>query len=454
MASLAGHAPQINQRRESADFLVLGGGLAGLAAGIELEDRCIVLERHDRPGGLVRSLEIEGYHFDHVLHSLYFSDPGTAERVLALTDGLLQKSHVRAYVETLAGTTQFPFQMHLNGLPPDEVAQCIHDLAKTTFGDRPSTARNFEEMLRFTFGERMCELFLLPYNHKVWKRPLDQLAPSGFQWTITPPNFQRVLLGALQPTPFDAYNSDSWYPLPDRSPRGMEALSHALAAHVSDLRLNHRVVQINLKAQTVTVESDGDLQTMSFNQGCCSTLPLPVFVELCVDPSSRIRELARSLKWNRVLTIALAVKGERPSGTGHWRYYADPQVPFTRLVYMHEFDPATAPPEGWGLLAEITQPAEEGLPDRDQIVRDTVAGCRRVGALRDGDSLVGAEVLPVEFGYVVFEPETRAVADEIIRELEQYGVTMVGRYATWDYLSMSQVMRDGFAVAARLKQVH
>ena len=63
-------------RRES-DVLVLGAGLTGMAAAALLDDRTVVLERDECPGGLVKTPCWNGYWFDQVLHLLYFWDDDT-----------------------------------------------------------------------------------------------------------------------------------------------------------------------------------------------------------------------------------------------------------------------------------------------------------------------------------------------------------------------------------------
>src|SRR5688572_13589476 len=102
-----------------ADVLILGAGVTGLTAAWELGDRAIVLERSSRPGGLVRTHRFGDYWFDRVLHLLYFQDPQTEERVRALMGDDLAPCAPRAWCETSAGTTRFPFQMHLGGLDPE-----------------------------------------------------------------------------------------------------------------------------------------------------------------------------------------------------------------------------------------------------------------------------------------------------------------------------------------------
>src|SRR5947209_9766180 len=183
---------------EECDLLILGAGLAGLTAATELGDGALVLEQHDRPGGLVRTENFDGYWFDHVIHVLHFSDAETKSRVLPLLDGVMAPCPPVAWVECAAGRVRYPFQLHLGGLDSAAAAACLRDFAEVTFGPQQPAA-DYESMLLKSFGRAMCETFFFPYNLKVWKRPLHTLAPSGFQWNIIRPTFEQVLHGALRP---------------------------------------------------------------------------------------------------------------------------------------------------------------------------------------------------------------------------------------------------------------
>src|SRR6267142_1207506 len=109
---------------QRSDVLILGAGVTGLAAAWELKDRAIVFERARRPGGLVRTDRRGDYWLDHVLHLLYFQDPDTERRIRGLMGNDLAPCAPRAWCETSAGTTLFPFQMHLGGLDPESRNQC------------------------------------------------------------------------------------------------------------------------------------------------------------------------------------------------------------------------------------------------------------------------------------------------------------------------------------------
>lgn len=440
---------------EDVEVLILGAGLTGLAAASSLGRRAIVLERDRRPGGLVRTERFGDYWFDHVVHLLYFPDPPTASRVRAIVGEDLKPCIPLAWVECEAGTVRFPFQMHLGGLPPQVVARCVRDLAEVTFGPRPATPDNFEDMLLSSFGRGMCETFLLPYNRKMWKRPLASLATGGFTWNIARPDFDAVLKGALSPADgFEAYNSQGWYPRPptDAPVRGMEVLAQALAAQAADLRLECKVEQVDLERRLVTARRGRTRTTLHYDAACLSTLPLPSLLRLCHPVPSDLRAAVEGLTHNRVVSVALSIRGPRPRGRGHWRYYSDESLCFTRLIYLHEFDPALAPADGWGLLVEITEPAELPMQEHAALLARVRADVQAAGALPDDCRIVDEHVMPVDPAYVVFPRRGRDAVEEARQFLARHGICSLGRYGAWEYSSMGQVMRDGFAWADRIGQ--
>jgi protoporphyrinogen oxidase len=445
---------------ERNDVLILGSGLTGLSAAWELGDRATVIEREDRPGGLVRTERLGDYWFDHVVHLLYFQDPDTERRIRGLLGNVLAPCPPRAWVETPHGTTRFPFQLNLGGLNPETCVRCLKDLAELTYRPPAQTPRNFEEMLLLTFGRAMCDTFLFPYNRKMWKRPLNKLAPSGFTWNITRPDFEKVLQGAVCPEGrAKAYNSAGWYPRPPASSpiRGMEVLSAALADQAADIRLQHTVKWIDLETRVVTVErvernGERRMERLRYNDALLSTLPLPRLIRMCEQTPPGLRESCARLTRNRVISVALAVEGPRPEAPGHWRYYGDESLIFTRLVFLHEFDALCAPPSGWSLLVEITEPAEAPLADLDVLLQRVLADVQRAGAIPAGSRILAHKFMKIDPAYVVFSLENQPVVAAAQKFLESYGVSSVGRYGNWEYSGMSSCMRDGFAWAANLGQ--
>jgi protoporphyrinogen oxidase len=434
-------------RTVDAELLVLGGGIAGLAAASALGERAVVVERDSRPGGLVRTECFDGYWFDRVLHVLHFQDAALRERVRALLGDVLAPCPPVAWVHTAAGTARFPLQLNLHGLDVEARVRCLDGLARAAYA--PASPRGaplpYDQFLLASFGPALCELFYFPYNRKMWKRPLETLVPAGQTWNLQRPSLADALRGALcGEAPGDGYNADAFYPRPppEAPVRGMEVLARALAGCIPRLELRTEVVDIDPARRTVTARRGGE--RVEYRYGAClCTLPLPAAVRMCAGAPPGVRHAAAGLRHNAVLSAALSVRGPRPEGCGQWRYYTDESLCFTRLVFMTELDPCMAPPEGWGVLAEIPVRAEAPRPPDAEVLAAARRDVVRAGVLSPGCQVVDARLMTADPAYVVFVPGAARAARRCRDWLARGGIAALGRYGRWEYSSMAQCMAQG-----------
>jgi hypothetical protein len=54
-------------------------------------------------------------------------------------------------------------------------------------------------------------------------------------------------------------------------------------------------------------------------------------------------------------------------------------------------------------------------------------------------------LLTLDPGYVVFRPGEENLIRSVLARLREQDILPLGRYGRWEYSSMAQVMRDGFA---------
>lgn len=427
------------------DFLILGAGVCGMAAASVLGERVTVLERGKRPGGLVLTHRLGDYWFDRVIHLLHFRDDHRLqERIQALMGEVLKPCPPVAWVETAAGVARYPIQNNLSDLKPAFAQRCVNDLLKENESHNTKHVRNYEDFLLRTFGRSLCELFFFPYNRKTWRRPLSQLVPSGFQWNIARPDINSTI--GAQHRRSSAHNHNCWYPRPGRDAplRGMEILSQCLASQCADLRLGHEVISIDAAARTVGARHAGKDLIFRYRKALLSTLPLPHAIRACQQAPKWLKAACIELPYIRVRSVALCIEGTYPNKPGHYRYFTDDSLPFTRLVFMNEFDPCMSPTSGWGLLAEVTEPGESAaLPESDLIKRVWQA-VERLGILSSGSRLIDAGVFNIAPAYVVFTPESQPVVEQARKFLKSYDIEPLGRYGYWEYSSMAQVMMKGF----------
>ena len=106
-----------------------------------------------------------------------------------------------------------------------------------------------------------------------------------------------------------------------------------------------------------------------------------------------------------------------------------------------------APPEGWPLLAEITESADMPTLPETELIKRVLHDVGRIGILPAESEVIAAHSWICDPAYVVFTPTNQDIMLEARAFLAKGGVTPLGRYGHWEYSSMGQVMRDGHAWA-------
>jgi protoporphyrinogen oxidase len=154
------------------------------------------------------------------------------------------------------------------------------------------------------------------------------------------------------------------------------------------------------------------------------------------------------LRWVKVISIALSIKGIRDENFGHWHYYADPKIPFTKVIYMTNFDKHNAPDDGYGLLIEI--PAV-GNKNTGTLINKVVNDLYKLKVLNRKDKVIDIHFWEVNPAFVIFTKETPAIVARSKEYLQEYGVSLAGRYGNWEYSSMAENIEDGLNFVKQLK---
>ncbi|MCE7061625.1 NAD(P)/FAD-dependent oxidoreductase [Dyadobacter sp. CY343] len=437
------------------EVVLLGAGITGLAAASELGESATVFERSERPGGLVKSHCFnDGYWFDHVLHIFHCNKPDILKKVNEIVGPLLAECPPVAWIETAAGVVRYPFQLNLGSLSTEAKINCVKDFSHAFYQQKDFSGMSYGEYLTNAFGKTMCDLFYYPYNEKLWKLPLDEISTNGQLWNLHRPSFDEILRGLVEPNVLrETYNTNAFYPRPEiNAPlRGMEILSQGFSRKVKKLNLSSEIVHVNPRKRTVSYARNGQVNEYGYDRHCLSTIPLPALMHLCEGVPDHLLRDVKKLKWVKVLSIALSIKGARPVNPGCWRYFTDSEAPFTRLVFMTEFDTNNAPEEGWGLLVEIPLSADDPSALEEPIQEKAIKAIKKAGFVSDDHEIIGIHKWLADPAYVVFTPETRQIIDHCHEYLAQFDITSGGRYGSWEYSSMSRNIEDGFEIGKKLR---
>lgn len=426
---------------------ILGGGLTGCTLARLLAERgeeVVVLEAADDYGGLCRSAMMDGFTFDLGGSHIIFSRDG---EVLAWMRGVLGENREERHRETKCffrgRYIQYPFENGLYDLPPQDRFRCVDGFVRATIaaelaaGRGESTPpRTFLDWIYRTFGDGIADCYLVPYNEKIWKYPLDQMSAHWVDGRVPRPPLEDVLRSACG-LATEGYTHQAIFSYPARG--GIEALVHAIAAPIEDrIRCGFCVRSVR-RAGGEFIVSDGETAVTA--DRCISTIPLQALVPALGDVPPGVAAAVERLAYNGVACVFVALRNAVPPYS--WVYLPEPELGYAnRVSFPSNYSTGTAPPGCGSVLIECTyRPGDPvAAMDDDALVDHVLDRLEAMGVLvREDVILTGVTRQP--FAYVVYNLAYQDAVRTVREFVAARGIDLVGRFAEFEYLNMDGCIR-------------
>lgn len=422
-----------------SDIAILGAGLAGLSAAYHLKKDCVLFERDSEVGGVCRSFHCGGYTFDATGHVLHFRTPGVADFVQELLHGEWIESERSAWVYTREKCIPYPFQSHFTQLSDPVRKECLEGFMQTkAWASHRVSPATFEDWILSHFGAGIARHFLIPYNTKLWGVAPKELGIDGVQKYIPVPTLEEIVSGAPRSL---GYNARFYYPRRGGIQQVALALQEKLTGPV---RLEYEAEKIDLKEQRVHFvngESFGYRQLLA-------TIPLPELGRLLQPLPARIHRLFDQLQWVSVCSFHFGVRDVKECQK-HWIYFAEPEFPFYRVVLSSNYAPYLAPQGKGTLQIEVPLTGAERRLSLKDLRSSVISGLIKADLLDDENQIEVEQIHTVRYGYAVFTPGCQQVVKAITDFLEERSIKVVGRYASWEYMSLEDCILAGQEVAGQ-----
>jgi len=427
---------------------ILGAGLAGLSVAWHLQRQgipCEVFEKEPQVGGLCRSKKISGFTFDYDGHLLHFRQQYTFNLVKNLLEGNLTEHQRNAFIYSFGKYRRYPFQANLYGLPAPVVKECLLGfLAAHRNGNGKKTKdKNFLKWITLTFGQGIARHFMEPYNYKFWTLPPAEITSEWAQSFIPIPTLSQIIEGTLEESKrLFGYNAHFWYP----KRGGIGVLPEALRRQIKNIHTRSEVVGIDLKRHEMKLARG---QNVPYDI-LIFTSPLPQMRDLIMKMPQQVGSSFAKLKWNSIFNLNLGIERQDTSNR-HWIYFPQGEISFFRVGFPHNFSGTLAPKGKSSLYAEVSY-SEFRPIDKKKIARLIERDLKKVGIITQNERVSVRDAIDIKYGYPIYDANYSCSRENIIKFLRQNDLWPCGRYGSWRYMSMEDVILDGAMLADNLKE--
>jgi protoporphyrinogen oxidase len=442
--------------------VVLGGGLAGLAAGHRLTSSgcpTVIVEKGSRVGGLARTIHYSGFRFDLGGHRFLTDN----ERVMSLVSELLGE-------ELLTVPRSSQIFMHgkfvdyplnpvnaLFGLGLSTTASIILDYGREKVRQAISKPPmiSLEDWVVAQFGRRMFDLYFRDYSERVWGLDCSAISMEWVAKRIDGLSLWKAVKHALFKV-----NGRGCKTLTDSFvyPRlGIGQLSDRLRDYIAarnQVRTSTEVQQVYHTAGMITGVELRDDKGSSLLRGdqYFSSIPLTMLLEkMCPRPPEEVMAAVARISFRSLIVVSLMLNRQKVTDLT-WLYFPGKDVPFGRIHEPTNWSPEMAPAGQTHLVTEyFCDRHDQTWDSTDEHLASTTAEHLQRLKFIDPSEVTDSCVLRVPYAYPIFNIDYRKNLQVITDWLDRFdNLQLIGRSGRYSYLNMDCAMESGIEAVERV----
>jgi protoporphyrinogen oxidase len=447
----------------SVDVLVIGAGPTGLGAAKRLNQidgpSWMIIDSNATPGGLASTdVTPEGFLYDvggHVIfsHYKYFDD--------CIDEALPNESdwytHQRiSYVRCKKLWVPYPFQNNISMLEKDDQVKCIDGMVDAALEARTATTKpkDFDEWIVRMMGTGIADLFMRPYNYKVWAVPTTKMQCAWLGERVAAPDVKTVVKNVILNKTAGNWGPNATFRFPAKDGTGgiWIAVAKTLPTEKTLFGKEGEVTKVNADAHTVTLTSG---KTIKYKK-LITTMAVDQLVEQMED--KELVNLSKGLFYSSTHVIGVGIRGARPERIGDkcWLYFPEDDCPFYRATIFSNYSPynqpdksvklatqyladgskpkSSEPQEGpyWSVMLEVSESSMKPV-DQANLLKDTIQGLINTEMIKPDDEIVSTYHRRFDHGYPTPSLEREGVLKELLPKLQAKDIYSRGRFGSWRY---------------------
>ncbi|KFY10866.1 hypothetical protein V491_07439 [Pseudogymnoascus sp. VKM F-3775] len=445
------------------DILIIGAGPTGLGAAKRLNQingpSWLIVDANETPGGLASTdITPEGFLYDvggHVIfsHYKYFDD--CIDEALPREDDWYTHERV-SYVRCKDIWVPYPFQNNISVLPKDDQVRCINGMIDAAMDARVAVNKpaNFDEWIVRMMGTGIADLFMRPYNFKVWAVPTTKMQCQWLGERVAAPDLKTVTKNVILQKVAGNWGPNSTFRFPARGGTGAIwiGVANTLPKEKTRLGSHGSVKKVDATAKTVTMSNGSKIRYKRL----ISTMAVDQLVESMGD--ERLIKMSKDLFYSSTHVVGIGIRGERPENIGDkcWLYFPEDDCPFYRATIFSNYSPGnqplasvklrtkylangeapalTEPQNGpyWSIMLEISESSMKPV-DQENLLRDSIQGLINTKMIKEDDEIVSTYHRRFHHGYPTPSLEREGVLRQLLPALEASGIYSRGRFGSWRY---------------------
>jgi protoporphyrinogen oxidase len=429
---------------------VLGGGLSGLSLAYFLQDNkkvesIEIFEKERKIGGLCRSFDINGLRYDIGPHIIFSKDQKILEVLINILGDNLQKIRRSNRILYKKRFVKYPFENGLSALPEKDRDYCVN-----TFLHNPYRGYEAQNMLAFflkTFGEGITDLYLRPYNEKIWKFDPAFMDTQMVERIPRPPD--EDIIKSAQGIETEGYLHQLYFYYPKSG--GIQALVESFRDKLNSkvtIHVEKEVKGLRKLGNKWEIESESERKAL-FDL-VVSTIPVQTLVQI-TESNDQIRTTAEALKYNSIMIGIVNVKKDKAKDNFAFMI-PEKDLIFHRLSKVDFLGPAYRKEKTVTYMLEVTYRKNDLLDNSSdqQIMQKMIEGLIKTGFIEKKEDVNFTELKRFPFAYVIYDLDHRKNMDQVKAFYAREGIHLHGRFGEFEYLNMDAVVRHSLDLVQKI----
>lgn len=374
-----------------------------------------------------------------------------------------------SYVWIKNGWVAYPFQNNISALPVEDQITCLEGLVEAkvlnaTSQDKPS---NFDEWILRVMGPGIANIFMRPYNYKVWAVPTPDMQCAWLGERVATVNVTKAISNVLLKKEEGNWGPNAVFRFPTSGGTGAiwKAVAALLPKEKQQYGPGNEVVSVDKDAQIATTKSGRKIHYKAL----LSTIPLDIMCTFTGRPEFSVNT-TDGLFHSTSHIIGIGIRGECPHGLKCWLYFPEDDCPFYRCTIFSNYAEKNCPDKGnklptlcmgdgsdvpdnlkgdregpwWSLMFEVSE-SEKKHVNQEQVklggtagtwpdvVRDTIMGAINTKLTTADCEIVSVYHRRLFYGYPTPSVGRNNVLDEVLPWLRQHNIWSRGRFGSWKY---------------------